>query len=301
MMDYLEGFLIGSIWSDTDYRTRRHYHAHVFLATLMAAAFAFFLFFPDRMSKWVVVSQPLSLVFLIFLMLATPIISSIYYRVPFYVRPVLLLLYIMKYVLLFYTLVHFFFPLVTVDRAKISDLLFARIDDHMTRSLDRFSDSGRVLTTVAGVLIGAFWIIAEGLLVVLILIAVPLAAICLLKGIRYVIDIVLYELIDRFILKDGPAMADEAPWLGNVVDDEESLTVSAPILFSGSEKRQKETVVTKKKRDVAYDGGMINRFRLILKDRFRSIQRGLRNTSPRGKKRDDRIRVKRVARTKTEE
>jgi hypothetical protein len=45
-MDYLEGFLIGSIWSDTDYRTRRHYHAHVFLATLMAAAFAFFLFFP---------------------------------------------------------------------------------------------------------------------------------------------------------------------------------------------------------------------------------------------------------------
>jgi hypothetical protein len=135
MMDYLEGFLIGSIWSDTDYRTRRHYHAHVFLAALMGAAFTFFLFFPDKMSKWVVVPQPLSLVFLIFLILATPIISSIYYRVPFYVRPFLLLLYIMKYVLLFYTLVHFFFPLVTVDRANFSDLLFARIDDRMTRRL----------------------------------------------------------------------------------------------------------------------------------------------------------------------
>jgi hypothetical protein len=303
-MDYLEGFLIGSIWSDTDYRTRRHYHAHVFLAALMGAAFTFFLFFPDKMSKWVVVPQPLSLVFLIFLMLAPPIISSIYYRVPFYVRPFLLLLYIMKYVLLFYTLVHFFFPLVTVDRANFSDLLFARIDDRMTRSLDRFSDSGKVLTTVAGVLIGAFWIIAEGLLVVLILIAVPLAAICLLKGIRYVLDIVLYELIDRYVLKDGPARTDEVPWLGSVVDDddeEEGSTGSTPILFPGSGGRQKETDVTKKRQDVAYDGGMINRFRLILKNRLRSFRRGLRNISLRGKKWKNRVPVKRGVRTKTED
>jgi len=204
MMDYLEGFLIGSIWSDTDYRTRRHYHAHVFLATLMAAAFAFFLFFPDRMSK---VGCRFATALPCF-----PYFSDVGYADYFE--------YLLSRAFLCQTFsfafVHhevrvcssirssiFSFRLLRSIGPKISDLLFARIDDHMTRSLDRFSDSGRVLTTVAGVLIGAFWIIAEGLLVVLILIAVPLAAICLLKGIRYVIDIVLYELIDRFIIKDA--------------------------------------------------------------------------------------------------
>lgn len=231
MMDYLEGFLIGPIWSDTDYRTRRHYFAHVFLATLMGAAFTIFLFFSDAMSKWVFVPYPLSLVLLIVLMLATPLISSIYYRVPFFVRPFLLILYAMKYILLFYTLVHIFFPLVTVDKMKLPAFLLERVDDHMTRSIDRFGDSGRVLTTVAGVLVGAFWIIAEGLLVVLILIAVPLAAILLLKGVRQALDIGLYELIDRFIMRGRPATIEDIPWLGNVADDtekEKTVSLSKP-------------------------------------------------------------------------
>ncbi len=230
-MDYLEGFLIGPIWSDTDYRTRRHYFAHVFLATLMGAAFTIFLFFSDAMSKWVFVPYPLSLVLLIVLMLATPLISSIYYRVPFFVRPFLLILYAMKYILLFYTLVHIFFPLVTVDKMKLPAFLLERVDDHMTRSIDRFGDSGRVLTTVAGVLVGAFWIIAEGLLVVLILIAVPLAAILLLKGVRQALDIGLYELIDRFIMRGRPATIEDIPWLGNVADDtekEKTVSLSKP-------------------------------------------------------------------------
>lgn len=284
-MDYLEGFLIGSIWSDTDYRTRRHYHAHVFLATLMGAAFALFLFFPDSMSKWIIVPWPLSLALLIFLMLVTPMISSLYYRIPFYIRPFLLLLYVVKYVLLFYALVHYFYPLVTVDRENFSTLLFARIDDHMTRSLDRFSDSGRVLTTVAGVLIGAFWIIGEGLVVVLILVAVPLAAIGLLKGVRYVLDFVLYELINRYIIKDSPPMSDEAPWRGNVVDDDENnLAGSTSKLFAGLGTRQNETDVTETRRDDTYHGSTMGKRRLGWKDKRRFTQSGGHITSLREKK-----------------
>ncbi len=238
-MDYLEGFLIGPVWSDTDYRTRRHYYAHIFLATLMGAAFTFFLFFPDTVSTWIIVPYPLSLVLLIALMLTTPILSSIYYRVPFFIRPFLLILYAVKYVLLFYTLVHFFFPLVTVDKMKLPAFVLARVDDRMTRALDRFGDSGRVLTTVAGVLVGAFWIIAEGLLVVLVLIAVPLAAICLLKGVRHVLDIGLYELIDRFVIRGSPVTAEDIPWLGNVADDmgmDETASASMPF-FERRERR----------------------------------------------------------------
>ncbi len=292
MIDYLEGFLIGSIWSDTDYRTRRHYHAHVFLAALMGAAFALFHFFPDSISKWVVVPWPLSLVLLIILLLATPIISSIYYRIPFFIRPLLLLLYVMKYVLLFYTLVHFFFPLITLDQGEVPALLLSRIDDRMTRSLDRHSASGSVLTTVAGVLVGAFWIIAEGLVVILVLIVVPLIAIALLKGIRYVLDFGLYELIDRYFLKRRPATADDIPWLGTIEREGETIpngnkTMPIPEFAE----QQKETVVIEKDSDDSHDGGEHTKTHLT--DRLRFMRDGIREAILRKKKAFDRARLER--------
>ncbi len=215
-MDYLEGFLIGPIWSDTDYRSRRHYHAHVLLAALMGAAFASLLFIPEYVSKWMIVPWPLSLVLLIVLVVTTPLLSSIYYRIPVFIRPLILILYAAKYVLLFFVLAHIFLPMVTIDKERLPAMLFARMDDHISRSLNRFSGSGKVLMTVAGVVIGALWIIAEGLVVILVLIAVPLVAIGLLKGIRQLLDIGLYELIDRFIVKRNPVVSDEIPWLGKI-------------------------------------------------------------------------------------
>lgn len=215
-MDYLEGFLIGPVWSDTDYRSRRHYHAHVLLAAVMGAVFAMLLFLPEHVSKWMVVPWPLSLVLLIVLILTTPLLSSIYYKIPFFIRPFLLLFYAAEYVLLFFVLAHYFLPLIDINLEKFPSLLLARMDDHISRSLNRFSGSGRVIMTVAGVLIGALWIIAEGLVVVLILIALPLVAIALLKGVRQLLDMGLYELIDRFILRGNPADTDDIPWLGKV-------------------------------------------------------------------------------------
>lgn len=45
-MDYLEGFLIGPVWTDTDYETKRHTMIHVLLAFLVAVWYIFLQVFP---------------------------------------------------------------------------------------------------------------------------------------------------------------------------------------------------------------------------------------------------------------
>ncbi|MDD4324403.1 MAG: hypothetical protein PHR37_06200, partial [Eubacteriales bacterium] len=79
-MDYLEGFFIGPVWSDTDYKSRRHLSSHIILSVLMLLLFVAFVFRPDLAERLVFVSYPTSLIFLIVLILLSPLLSSFYYR-----------------------------------------------------------------------------------------------------------------------------------------------------------------------------------------------------------------------------
>lgn len=82
-MDYLEGFLIGSIWSDTDYRSRRHFNAHILLAAAMAAAFMVLVLFPERRDQLIVIGWPAVPALLFLLIVLTPVLSIFYRRLPF--------------------------------------------------------------------------------------------------------------------------------------------------------------------------------------------------------------------------
>ena len=158
-MDYLEGFLVGPVWSDTDYRTRRHFNAHVLLAAFMAAVFVLLTLFPHYYQKLVRVDWPLSWILLLVLTLLTPALSILYRRLPLYVRPLLLIIYAAKYLLLFYVLVQYFLPLVTFEKESVLALLYERVDDHIGTALEVIAESGGILVTVAGVVAGGLWVL----------------------------------------------------------------------------------------------------------------------------------------------
>ena len=196
-MDYLEGFLVGPVWSDTDYRTRRHFNAHVLLAAFMAAVFVLLTLFPPYYPKLVRVDWPLSLILLLLLTLLTPALSILYRRLPLYVRPLLLIIYAAKYLLLFYVLVQYFLPLVTVEKESVLALLYERVDEHIGTALEVIAESGGILVTVAGVVAGGLWVLGEGLLLVAVLILVPLLAITLYKLLQYGLDRLVKGFLDR--------------------------------------------------------------------------------------------------------
>ncbi len=228
-MDYLEGFLIGSIWSDTDYRSRRHFNAHIFLAAAMAAAFMVLVLFPERRDQLIVIGWPAVPALLFLLIVLTPVLSIFYRRLPFFIRPLALLVYAFKYLLLFYVLVHYFLPQVTFEKESILTLIFARMDGHIETALDVIAESGGILMTVAGVVVGGLWVIGEGLALIGILILIPLLAIIILKGLQYALDYMVRFLLDRQLAGVGPEAVSEIPWQGELDDGGEEALPVVPV------------------------------------------------------------------------
>jgi hypothetical protein len=217
-MDYLEGFLIGPVWSDTDYKSHRHFNAHLFLAFLMAFAFAGIVFYPLRFSKWIIVGWPASLIILIGLTLITPFLSSFYYRLPVFLRPLVLFLYAFKFVLLFYVLTHYFLPLATLDSQAIPMMLLDRLDRHINHMVDIIADTGGIFRTVLGIVAGTIWIVGEGLLLMVTVITIPLAAIGVLKGVQYVLDRIVNYVLYQPINEGVPVRIFERPSDTDVFD-----------------------------------------------------------------------------------
>ena len=225
-MDFLEGFLIGPVWSDTDYRSRRHLNAHTLLATLMAVGFVALALFPERFDSLILLKWPTALFLLILLILVSPALSIVYRRLPYYARPLLLLVYAAKYILLFYILVHAFYPKLTFEKESLLELLYARVDDHIGRALEKIAVSGGILVTVGGVIAGGLWVIAEGLALIAILILVPLFSIAALKCLQYGYDRATKALLDKQ-LEGIPYLLGSPPLEDPAQEGEEELEEAA--------------------------------------------------------------------------
>lgn len=220
--------MIGSIWSDTDYRTRRHVNVHVLLALIMATAFVALTLFPDRRASLVLVSWPLSLILLIILVVLTPLLSIFYRRLPFYVKPFAILLYAVKYLLFFYVLEHLFRPLVTFEQEGFFSMIFARMDNHIEVALDKLAQSGGILMTAAGVVVGGLWVLAEGLAILAVLILIPLFAILLFKSLQYGLDWLVRSLLDRELAEVSSLTLEEKPWTDELTVLQDDLEVPLP-------------------------------------------------------------------------
>ncbi|NLA95682.1 MAG: hypothetical protein GX838_02400 [Clostridiaceae bacterium] len=219
-MDYLEGFLIGSVWSDTDYMSRRHFSAHIYLATVMAAAFVALVLFPERSGQLILVNWPAAPLLLTLFIILTPILSILYRRLPFFIKPLVLLFYVFKYLLLFYVLVHFFLPAFTIEKESILTVIFARMDSHIEKSLEVIAKSGGILSTVAGVVVGGLWVMGEGLALIGVMILVPLLAIILFKVLQYALDYLVKFLLDGQLAGISPLATTDIPWQGEMDEEE---------------------------------------------------------------------------------
>ncbi len=101
-MDYLEGALLGRLWSDTDYENRRHGTAWFLFAFLFWGITAWVAYSVNRRGALAWPGSPtLWLILAICLLLVLPVVSSIYYRLPLTLRLPALALHILKYVSVF--------------------------------------------------------------------------------------------------------------------------------------------------------------------------------------------------------
>ncbi|MDI9497329.1 MAG: hypothetical protein QM270_02430 [Bacillota bacterium] len=171
-MDYLEGALLGRIWSDTDYENRRH------TGVWLWSSFAFWLLtaalvlrmnragtlpWPGGSSFWFALT--------LLLVIVLPLLSRFYYRLPLIARFPVLALHALKYATALLAIWSWFVPSTRVDTENLLPALLQFLDDTAGSFIERNTEMNQV-----------FGLIASSLLLVLLGIAVFLGALLILTS-----------------------------------------------------------------------------------------------------------------------
>ncbi|HAL74163.1 MAG TPA: hypothetical protein DCM45_03600 [Clostridiales bacterium] len=198
-MDFLEGFLMGPVWSDTEYETRRHIGFFWLIGWLFLTVFAYFLIYPEKAPAWLAMPTYLPYIFFFFLAFLTPMICRYYYRLNIALKIPILLLLALKFVFGFLAFLHFWQSRITVDLSTLPQNALEYINTVIARSTDYFSGLGDGTSMLVGIIAGGLLIVltfAGGLLASTVL---PALYLVLMKIIQRGIDLLARATLFREI------------------------------------------------------------------------------------------------------
>lgn len=197
-MDFLEGFLLGPVWSDTEYETRRHTGFFWLIGWLTFFFFVWQILYPDRISGWMVLSPSLAVILFIFLLVGSPFISRYYYRFNIFYKIPALLIHTVKYLLVLYSVLIYALHRVTIDRSVLPDDLLDYINQTIEASTGLFSGWDKGLGMLLGIIAGGLRIALTFIFGLLALTILPALMIFAARMLQQVID----WLVHRFIYQE---------------------------------------------------------------------------------------------------
>ncbi len=186
-MDFLEGFLMGPHWSDTEYETRHHIGFYLLIGILAAASFGYLLIRPDQAARWVW-PWPLLGLMLLLLMLINPFLCSRYYRQNRLVRVLILLILSVKYLLTFLLLFAIMLPKFHLDLATIAEDLLYLTNESIAEMTDRFSALNNASAMIFGIVAGSLMMLLRAALVIAIASLIPCLTLLAVRWLQRAID-----------------------------------------------------------------------------------------------------------------
>lgn len=187
-MDFLEGFLLGPVWSDTEYETRRHIGLFWLIGWLNFAVFLLIAIFPDKTPN--LFKLPLFVPIMLFFILAllSPLACRYYFKLNIFLKLGILIASAAKFCFGFVALIEYANSKVSIDMATAPQMLMDYINKSIAETSEYFSSLGEGAVSM---IIG---LIAGGLLIVL-----TFAGIVLLASVIPALLLVLMKLIQRGI------------------------------------------------------------------------------------------------------
>ncbi len=185
----MEGFLLGPIWSDTEYETRRHSGFYWLIGWLACAAFAVLIIFPEKAPAWIELPRYLPILLFSLLALTSPIVNRYYYRLNILLKLVILAIQILKYALAFLALFQYLLPMVDLDISSLPQTALEYVNQTVAKATDYFSSLGEGLGMLVGIATGGVLVVltlAGGLLAASLL---PVVYLLILKLIQRGIDL----------------------------------------------------------------------------------------------------------------
>ena len=193
-MDYLEGLLLGRLWSDTDYENRRHFGLFIIYG-LFVDAIVLYLYILNQELFGFGRIGPIHIAIFVLLFLANPFICFRYYRMPLWGKCLILLVKIFKsYLIVSYT-VSLLLPKLSVQVGDLQDFLIAYLNSTLETYTEKFQASAGSFSTVLGVLAGGVHVVGVVLLYAVAAIVIPSLIYLAIKLVQYLWDWVVNTLI----------------------------------------------------------------------------------------------------------
>ena len=194
VLDYLEGLLLGRLWSDTDFENRKHFGLFVIYG-LLVDAIVLYLYISGKGLLNFGIIGPIHIAVVTLLFLANPFISFRYYRMPWWGKILVLAVKIYKsYLIVSYT-VSLLLPRLSVQVDDLQDFLMTYLNGTLEKYTEKFQASAGSFSTVLGVLAGGVHVVGTVLLYALAAIIIPGLIYLAIRLVQYVWDWVVNTLI----------------------------------------------------------------------------------------------------------
>lgn len=199
-MDYFEGVLLGTVWSDTDYENRSHKGAALLISALFWVGFTVLLlqFYADTLSPWFQRSSFWLLISLLMIIIS-PVLSYYYYKCPLLIRFLILFWHAAKYiaaVLLVYSLV---VPAISLN----FDTLLPDLLEWMDNTVGTFVERNTEVYELFGLLVSGLALVLIGIIsFVLAMLAIALTPILYMQIVKYtqrLLDVSFLSLVKQIL------------------------------------------------------------------------------------------------------
>jgi len=169
-MDFLEGFLLGPVWSDTEYETHRHTGFYWLIGWIIFGGYVWLqLLKPAAAEPWLNLPRYAPIIYFFLLTLASPFACRYYYRVNPLLKGLILLLEISKFLAAFLSLYQYSMPLYMLNLDTLPQTVLEYVNKTVAGTTESFQSLGQGV----GMLVG---LAGGGLLVVLTFLGILLAA-----------------------------------------------------------------------------------------------------------------------------
>lgn len=194
MIDYIEGLLLGRIWSDTDFENRKHVSLFI-LYGLFADVIVLYFYLKNKYLLGLGNFKTYQMVLLVILCLACPFINFRYYRFPWWGKLLVLLEKLYKNFIVLSLIVSTIIPRLTIPTGDIKDYLINYLNYTLEEYTTKYTASAGAFSTVIGVMAGGVHVVAYFLFNLFILVALPAVLYFAFRMLQYAYDYVVHELL----------------------------------------------------------------------------------------------------------
>jgi len=195
-VDYTEGLLLGSLWSDTDFENRRHIGLFTLYGILIAVIVVATSFLGMNILDLGNVTF-VDKVILAVLMVACPFICFRYYRMPLWGKIIVLIEKLFKCYLVMDITVYLMISRIKVGNDNLQEFLINYLNSTLEKYTTKFQSQAGAFSTVMGVLAGGVHVMLIVVLLVVASIVVPGLIFLVFRFVQFAYDWVVEHLILR--------------------------------------------------------------------------------------------------------